>query len=231
MQVSSAYRRFWPGHLAGDLVGEQPDVLGGADQVDDREVDLDEVGEVAELEELPQLLRVAGHDAGVPGRQLGDDARRRGADVVDVELGLRQAGDEATERLTRRSLAAERRRTPKRTAVRRPPPAPPARSPAASHRPASPSIRTVGVPLTPSFDAWSVAFSTHCSNTRSSIGPRTASSSAPACDGVLDQLVVGQPGRPLGRLVLVEQSVVGRATTSWPLVSSTTISALSAREE
>ena len=31
------------GQLAGDLVGQRPDVLGVADQVDDREVDLDEV--------------------------------------------------------------------------------------------------------------------------------------------------------------------------------------------
>ena len=76
VQVSSAYRRFWPCHVAGDLVGQQPDVLGRADQVDDREVDLDEVGEVAELEERPQRVRVAGHDAGVARGQL---ARRSAA--------------------------------------------------------------------------------------------------------------------------------------------------------
>ena len=64
------------GHLAGDLVGQQPDVVGRADQVDDREVDLDEVREVAEREELLQRLRVAGHHAGVPLGELGDDARR-----------------------------------------------------------------------------------------------------------------------------------------------------------
>ena len=82
------------GHLAGDLVGEVADVLGGADQRDHGEVDLDEVGEVAELVEALELLEVAGHAAGVPGGQLADDPGRRGADVVDVELGLGQAGDE-----------------------------------------------------------------------------------------------------------------------------------------
>ena len=43
-----------------------------------------------------------------------------------------------------------------------------------------PSISTVGVPVTPSFDIWSVALTTHCWNVRSSIGPRTSASSAPA---------------------------------------------------
>ena len=36
------------GQVAGDLVGQRPDVLGGADQVDDARVDLDEVREVGE---------------------------------------------------------------------------------------------------------------------------------------------------------------------------------------
>ena len=55
MQVSSAYRSLLAlGHLARDLVGQQPDVLGRADQVDDREVDLDEVGEVAERRRTPR---------------------------------------------------------------------------------------------------------------------------------------------------------------------------------
>ena len=48
----------------GDLVGQQPHVLGRADQVDDGEVDLDEVGEVAEREELAQRVEVARHGAG-----------------------------------------------------------------------------------------------------------------------------------------------------------------------
>jgi hypothetical protein len=62
-------------HLASDLEGEQAYVLGRADQVDDSEVDLDEVGEVAEGEELGQGLGVAGHDTRVAGCQLGDDTR------------------------------------------------------------------------------------------------------------------------------------------------------------
>ena len=97
VQVSSAYRSVLLGrHLAGDLVGQVVDVLGRADQVDDREVDLDEVREVAELVEPAQLVQVAGHGAGVPGGQLADDPRRRRADVVDVQLGLGQAGDEVS---------------------------------------------------------------------------------------------------------------------------------------
>src|SRR5690606_39319639 len=68
------------------------------DQVDHGQVDLDEVGEVAELEVAAQRLVVAGHDAGVALGQLGDDARRDGADVVDVQLGLGQALDEVTHR-------------------------------------------------------------------------------------------------------------------------------------
>ena len=85
-------------HLAGDLVGQQPDVLGRADQVDDGEVDLDEVGEVAEGEELPQRLEVGRHTRRrVARRELGDDPRRRRPDVVDVQLGLGEAGDEGLE--------------------------------------------------------------------------------------------------------------------------------------
>ena len=82
------------GHLGGDLVGQQPDVLRLAEQVDDREVDLDEVPEVAERVEVAQRVEVGGHGAGVPGGELGDDPRRGGADVVDVDLGLGQARDE-----------------------------------------------------------------------------------------------------------------------------------------
>ena len=93
------------GHLAADLVGEVADVLGGADQVDDREVDLDEVREVAELEEPAQLVGVARHRARVPLGELGDDPRRGGADVVHVQLGLGQPGDEVGQRRGRRRLS------------------------------------------------------------------------------------------------------------------------------
>ena len=82
------------GHVAAHLVGEGPHVLGGPDQRDHREVDLDEVGEVPELEEPAQGLRVAGHDAGVSLRELADDPGRGGSDVVDVELRLGEPGDE-----------------------------------------------------------------------------------------------------------------------------------------
>ena len=84
-------------HLAGDLVGQVVHVLGRPDQRHDGEVDLDEVREVAELVEPPQLLQVAGHRARVPGGQLADDPRRRRADVVDVQLDLGQSADELLE--------------------------------------------------------------------------------------------------------------------------------------
>jgi hypothetical protein len=51
------------------------DVLGRPDQRDNREVDLDEVREVAELVERLQLVEVARHGAGMPGGQLADDPR------------------------------------------------------------------------------------------------------------------------------------------------------------
>ena len=54
-------------------------------------------GEVAEGEEVGERVRVVRHLARVPGRQLGDDARRGRADVVHVQLGLGQAGDESGE--------------------------------------------------------------------------------------------------------------------------------------
>ena len=100
-------------HLARDLVGEQPDVLGGPDQVDDGEVHLDEVGEVAERVELPQLLGVAGHDARGAGPPARHDACGRGTDVMDMELGLGQAGDEGRETHPSESVSGSRR-TPKR---------------------------------------------------------------------------------------------------------------------
>jgi hypothetical protein len=70
------------------------DVLGCRDQRDHGEVDLDEVGEVAELVEPLELREVAGHGPGVPGGELADDAGGGRPDVVDVELRLRQALDE-----------------------------------------------------------------------------------------------------------------------------------------
>ena len=107
------------GQVAGHLVGERPHVLGVADQVDDRQVDLDEVREVGEGEVLGELVRVGGHRgrSGVPRGQLGDDPRRGRADVVHVQLGLGQAGDEASELAHRRVRgevrpAAEFDRTP-----------------------------------------------------------------------------------------------------------------------
>ena len=87
------------GELAGHLVGQDPDVLRLADQVDHRQVDLDEMPEVAELEVRRQRVEVGRHRgaARVPGGQLGDDPRRRGAHVVHVQLHLGQAGDEGVE--------------------------------------------------------------------------------------------------------------------------------------
>ena len=81
-------------HLGRDLVRQQPHVLAGPDQVDDRQVDLDEVGEVAEPEVVGQLLGIGRHGPGVTLGQPGHDRGRRRPDVVHVQLGLRQPGDE-----------------------------------------------------------------------------------------------------------------------------------------
>ena len=71
------------GHFSGNLVGQQPHVLRGPDQVDHGEVDVDEVREVAEGEEVGQLLRVAGHLCrgafGELGRRCAETLSRRGA--------------------------------------------------------------------------------------------------------------------------------------------------------
>ena len=84
------------GEVAADVVGERPHVLGVADQVDDGQVDLDEVREVGEGEVVGQLVRIGRHRrrAVVAGRQLRDGVRRRRADVVHVQFGLGQPGDE-----------------------------------------------------------------------------------------------------------------------------------------
>ena len=133
-------------HLASDLVGEVADVVGRADQADHREVDLHEVGEVAEGEERLELVEVARHRARMALGELGDDPGRGRADVVDVQLGLRQRLDETRSSRCRHSIAC---------------------STAFTAVPGSgcswPSMKTPGVPLTPSFDIWSVAFSIHCS--------------------------------------------------------------------
>jgi hypothetical protein len=47
--------------LARDLVGQQPQVLGLRDEVDDRQVDLDEVVEVAEREVLGDRVGIGRH--------------------------------------------------------------------------------------------------------------------------------------------------------------------------
>ncbi len=76
--------------------------------------------------------------------ELGHDPRGRGADVVDVELGLGQPGD---------VVGRDGHFTALRTALT----AVPGSGCILS------SMKTPGVPLTPSSDIWSVAFVTHCS--------------------------------------------------------------------
>ena len=88
-------------------------VLGRADQGDDGEVDLDEVREVAELEEPAQLLEVARHGARVACGELADDPRRGRADVVDVQLGLGQSGDEVGRGPCHRAESPAGRRAPR----------------------------------------------------------------------------------------------------------------------
>ena len=147
-------------HLASDLVGEVADVVGRADQTDHREVDLDEVREVAEGEERLELVEVARHHARMALGELGDDPGRGRADVVDVELCLRQGLDEVRSRSRRSEVesALALSRNPRHSI---------ACSTAFTAVPGSgcswSSMKTPGVPLTPSCDIWSVAFSIHCS--------------------------------------------------------------------
>ena len=82
-----------------------------------------------------QRVEIARHDAGVPRGELGDDPRRGRPDVVDVQLGLGQAGDEVS------------RNHPPILSLR----GGEHRIEAVLHRAplvGSPSTRTVGVPLT-----------------------------------------------------------------------------------
>ncbi len=79
----------------GDLVGQEVDVLGRAQQPDDGQVDVDEVTEVRERVEVAQRLDALWHTGiRVPLRQPGDSLGPRRADVVDVQLCLRQPCDE-----------------------------------------------------------------------------------------------------------------------------------------
>ncbi len=83
------------GHLRADLVGQQPHVLGLADQVHDGDVVADEVGEVVEDVEVAQLVGIRRHGSRMPLGQLRDDPGRGGSDLVHVQLGLGQARDES----------------------------------------------------------------------------------------------------------------------------------------
>ena len=69
---------------------------GIADQIDNREVDLDEVREIGELEVVPQQLGIRRHGGGssVTFSKSRDRLRSGGADVMHVELDLRQISDE-----------------------------------------------------------------------------------------------------------------------------------------
>ena len=52
------------GHVPRHLVRQQPDILGGPHQADDRQEDLDEMGEVGEGEEAAERIQVARHAGG-----------------------------------------------------------------------------------------------------------------------------------------------------------------------
>lgn len=82
------------GHVLRHLIGQQPDILGGPDQVHHRQVDVHEMGEVGEGEVGRQRLGVGGYRPRVPGRQLGHDPRRGRSDMVHVQLRLGQGRDE-----------------------------------------------------------------------------------------------------------------------------------------
>ena len=84
------------GQVLRHLVGQRPHVLLVADQVDHRQVDLDEVREVREAEVVGEQRRIGrdGARALVPGRERRDRGGSGGADVVHVELRLGQPGHE-----------------------------------------------------------------------------------------------------------------------------------------
>jgi hypothetical protein len=78
-----------------DLTGEQVNVLGCAQQGDGRQVDIDEVRKIGEGEEVLERREVLGHTGiRVACGERGHRLRARRADVVDVQLGLGQAGNE-----------------------------------------------------------------------------------------------------------------------------------------
>ena len=122
---------------------------------------------------------------GVAGRELGDDPRRGRPDVVDVQLGLGQSGDEVG-RLTygqSGSPACDQAR---------------GNSCGRLGLATSPSTRIVGVPLTPSFDIRSVAFvDPSARRTCPRSAARDVGLVGAGRDGQLDQLVVAGTGRAL----------------------------------
>ena len=87
------------------------DVLGIADQIDHGQVDLDEVAEIGEGEEVGEHGRIGGHvgPAFVSGGELRHGLRGRGADLVHVEFGLGQPGDEVGQISHLASLSDPRR--------------------------------------------------------------------------------------------------------------------------
>ena len=92
------------------------------------------------------------------------------------------------------------------------------------------SMKTPGVPLTPSWDIWSVALVTHCSKTLSSIAARTASSSAPASTAHATSWSSSGPSVPSAGW-FSKSSAWYFAKASTPAVSATAYRALAAREE
>ena len=165
-----------------------------------------------------------GTDSRVALGQLADDAGGGRADVVDVQLGLGQAGDERLQTHPSESVRASARAPNPRA------------QPIASTMPSSglaassPSTNTVGVPFTPLRDIASVAFSIHC-NVGAVLDQRPDLRLLGAgLDGEVDELVVGVAGPPSG--VCSANSVRCRASkTSGPETSYAATRALAARDE
>ena len=81
-------------HVGRDLVGDQPHILGSFDQVDDREIVPDEVGEVGEDEESREFLGIARNSSWVSRCQLRHHTLGHRADVMDVQLSFGETGNE-----------------------------------------------------------------------------------------------------------------------------------------
>jgi hypothetical protein len=102
-------------HLLGDEVARQPDdervhVVRSAHEAVHRDVDLDDVREVGERVELDEFVALGGQPRGaVPAGQFQHGVDRGCTLQVDVQFGLRKAGDEGALRVGRHATVSPAR--------------------------------------------------------------------------------------------------------------------------